>query len=207
VNDEIQTIRDDLAFMKGLAMDTGRLPGVVGAHFALAGLIYGPPIILGWAALQGLVDLPTGWVSGAGLWCTIIYVPVMLLLIWKGPRRPAAGSATGRAMAAAWAGMGLTTITIITVVFTAGAKLHEPQMWQVWCSICFALWGAGWFAVQMLRPRQGWIWVALGSYAQAVANGFLIQTPYLLLALGVGILLWLGGPGLVILIKSRGRLD
>lgn len=204
---DIDAIREDLAFMKNLAEDTGRLPGVIGAHFVTAAVIYGPPILLAWATLRGLVDLPQGWTSGIGLWATLVYIPVMGVLIWKGPRRPIPGSPTGRAVMAAWSGVGLTTMTVIAVVFTAGARLHEPGMWQVWCSLCFALWGAAWYGVAILRPRRGWIWVAFGSYAQAIVNAFLISTPDLLLSLGFGILLWLGGPGVMILIHSRGRLD
>lgn len=207
MNDQIESIREDLAFMRGLAADTGRLPGVFGAHLLLAAVVYGPPILLAWATLNGLVGLPEGWTSGIGLWSTLVYIPAMSVLIWKGPKGPPASSLTARTMGAAWAGMGLTTIAIIAAIFIAGARLHVPDIWQVWVCVCFGLWGAAWFAVEMLRPRRGWIWVALGSYAQVVINALLVGTPYLLLALGVGILLWLGGPGVTILVQSRGRLD
>ncbi|HEY5410461.1 MAG TPA: hypothetical protein VIJ94_07015 [Caulobacteraceae bacterium] len=202
MTDEMQSIRSDLAYLKGLAADDGRLPGVIGAHFLAAGLIYGLPTLLAWAIMRGVVDLPLSWIGAMGLWPTVVYIPVMILLILCTPR-PKPGAATGRGVAVAWSGMGLTTGAMLATLFIAGARLHVPQTWQVWTSVCFVLWGAAWWIVAVMRRDRWWFLVSLGSLITAVINACLIGTPEELLGCGIGILLWLAGPGVVILLRSR----
>ena len=202
MTDQIQSIRDDLAYLKGIAADEGRLPGFIGGQFLAAGLIYGLPALASWAITRGLVDLPQSWAGQMGLWPTVVYIPVMILLFLRTPRPAPAGS-TGRAMGVAWSGVGLVTLAMLAVIFIAGARLHVSQMWQVWTSICFALWGAAWWVVAVLRRDKWWFLVALGSLITAVLNACLIGTPDVVLGCGVGILLWLGGPGAAIMLRAR----
>ncbi len=204
MTDEMQSIRSDLAFLKTVAADEGRLPWVVGASFLAAGVIYGLPIIAAWAQMRGLIDAPGAWTSWVSVWSTVVFIPLQIALTVFGPK-PAPGGSTGRAFIPAWSGIGLTTIVMVLVVFIAGARLHVPQMWQVWTSICFALWGLAWWVVAMLRPGRGWLWVAVGSLATALGNAFLIGTPDEILGCAVGILVWLGAPGLMIMVRAPAR--
>ena len=204
MSDQMQTLRDDLAFMKSMAADEGRLPWVVGACFLAAGLIYGLPVIAVWAQERGLIDIPGGWTNWVGVWSTVVFVPLQIALVVLGPK-PKPGSSLGRAFIPAWSGIGLSTVVMVVVIFVAGARLHVPQMWQVWTSICFALWGAAWWVVAMLRPGRGWMLVALGSLATALANSFLIGTRDEILGCAVGILVWLGAPGLMIMLHAPAK--
>ena len=202
MTDQIQTIREDLAFMKALASDNGRLPGLVGAHFLAAGAIYGLPIFPVWAAARGFITLPQGVADMVGLYSTAVYLPVMVWLFYCGRNYPRTAPSS-QAFAAIWSSVGLTTLTILAVIFTAAWRLHMPQLWQLWPAACFALYGAAWWSAAFARRSWGWRLVAIGSYATAVINGFLIGTPELLLGCAVGILLWLSGPGLVMMLRAR----
>ena len=204
MTDQIQTIREDLAFMKALANDEGRIPAIFGWHMLAAGLIYGVPIIPAWAIARGLLDLPMVWSSLVSLISTVVYLPVVIVLSLKG-RRLAPAEATGRQFLAGWAAVGLTTMVILAVIFIAAARLHEPRMWQVWTALCFALYGAAWLVVAITRRSGAWFLVAAGSYATAVVNACFISTPDVILGCGIGIIVWLAGPGLVILLQSRAR--
>ncbi len=204
MSDQMQSIRDDLAFMKSVAADEGSLPWAVGACFLAAGLIYGPPLIAVWAQGRGLIAMPGQWMGWVGILSTIVFVPVQIALVALGPK-PKPGASMGRAFVPAWSGVGLVTVVMLAVIFIAGARLHVREIWQVWTSICFALWGAAWWVVAMLRPRRGWLLVALGSLATAVANALLVGTPDELLGCAVGILLWLGAPGLMIMLHAPAR--
>ena len=204
MTDDLHALRDDLAFLKSVAADEGRLPWIAGANFLAAGLIYGVPLVAVWAQLRGLIDAPGPWTGQIALWSTALFVPLSILIALKGPK-PTAGGAVGRSLVAAWSGVGLTTIVMVLVIFIAGDRLHVKLMWQVWTSICFALWGAAWWVVAILRPRRGWMLVALGSLATALVNSVLINTPDELLGCALGILVWLGGPGLMIMLSAKAR--
>lgn len=204
MTDQMQSIRDDLAFLKTVAADEGRLPWVLGASFLAAGLIYGLPIIAIWAQMRGLIDAPGPWPGQVEIWATVIYVPLQIALTVLGPK-PRPGGSMARAFLPAWSGIGLTTIVMVAVIFIAGARLHVADIWQVWTSICFALWGLAWWVVAMLRPRRGWIWVALGSLATALANALFIGTPDEVLGCAIGVLVWLGAPGLMIILRAPAR--
>ena len=204
MTEQMHTIRDDLAFLKAVAADDGELPWVVGASFLAAGLVWGLPLIAVWAQQRGLIHIPGPWAGQVGLWCTVVFVPLSILISLKGPR-PQPGASVGRSVVAAWSGVGLTTVVMLSVIFIAGARLHVELMWQVWTSICFALWGAAWWVVAILRPRRGWMLVALGSLATAIANSLLIGTPEEVLGCALGILVWLSGPGLVVMLRAKAR--
>ena len=201
MTDHIQSIRDDLAFMKALASDDGALPRMVGAQFLAGGLIFGLPVFPVWATLRGLLDLPHGWTAWISLYSTAVYLPVFAYLAWRGRGR-AALSPSIRAFGAVWSSVGLTTAAILAVIFTAAARLHVPQIWQIWPAACFALYGAAWWSVGVARGSRNLRLVALGCYVTAVINGFLIGTPDVLLGCAVGILLWITAPGLVLLLKA-----
>jgi hypothetical protein len=204
MTDEMQSIRDDLAFLKALAADDGPLPRLVGLQFLLPGVLYGLAAILAWAITRGLAPLPQSVAGQLGIWPTVIYIPVLIVLIAMS-RRPPPGTAT-RAIVAAWSGVGLTTLSMLAVIFIGGARMHVDGIWQIWTSICFSLWGAAWWVLAVLRRNKNWFIVAAGSLLTAVINACLINTPEVLLGCGLGILLWLGGPGLIIVFSPRPRV-
>jgi hypothetical protein len=204
MTDQIQTIQSDLAYLRQVAADEGRLPWIAGANFLAGGLIYGLPLIAVWAQLRGLIDIPGPWTGQIALWSTALFVPLTILIALKGPK-PKPGASVGRSLVAAWSGIGFTTIVMVLVIFIAGDRLHVKEMWQVWTSICFALWGAAWWVVSILRPKRGWMLVAVGSLLTALANSLLIGTQDELLGCALGILVWLGGPGLMIMLRSKAQ--
>jgi hypothetical protein len=202
MTDQIQSIREDLAFMKAMASDDGRLPAAVGAQFLAAAVTYGLATIVAWAGMRGLVALPPSVIYGSSFYATAVWLPIHIYLMWRsrGYRPTSQGI---RAFGAVWSSVGLTTITILAVIFTASVRLHVPQIWSMWPAVCFALYGAAWWSVGFVR-RSWSLWlVGLGSYATAVANGFLIGTPEVVLVCGLGLIVWLGGPGVAMMLRAK----
>ena len=200
---DLDTIRDDLAFMKALASDDGRPHVMAGAMFLGAGLIYGLPLFVVWATLRGLVDLSQGWTSWISLLSTAVYAPFTAWLAWRYRGTKAPPGPTSRAYAALWGTIGLTTLVVVFVIFWAGARLHVPMMWQVWCCVCFAMYGSAWLGVAIVTRRSAWALVAAGSYLNALVNAFLIGGPDILLGVAFGITLWLGAPGAAMMLRAR----
>ncbi len=204
MSDQSQSIRDDLAFLKSVAADEGKLPWRLGASFLASSLIWGLPVAAIWAQGRGLMFSAGPWESWIWLVVTVLYIPFQIGLMLLSPK-PKPGSSMGRAFAPTWAGMGLITVVMVAIIFIAGARLHVQQIWQVWTSLIFAVWGGAWLGVAMLRPRHGWMWIALGSFANAIVNALLINTPDESLGCAIGILLWMGGPGLMIMLGAGAR--
>jgi hypothetical protein len=204
VTDQMQTVREDLAFLKTVATDEGQLPWYLGASFFFASLIWGLPVVAIWAQQSGLMFSPGPWEGWIWLVATVVYIPFQIGLMLLSPK-PKPGASTGRAFLPTWAGMGLITVVMVAVIFIAGVRMHDRQVWQIWTSLIFAVWGGAWLGVAMLRPRHGWMWIALGSFANAMVNAFLINTPNETLGCAVGILLWMGGPGVMIMLNARTR--
>lgn len=202
---DLQTLRDDLAFMKQLATDEGRPHWVIGANFLAAGLLYGVPLYLVWGILRGLVDLPQGWTSWVSVYSTAVFIPVEILLSLKARafRGAAPPSRITRSFGALWGTVGLTTLVILFAIFWGGARLHVPEMWQVWCSICFALYGSCWIGVAIVSRNRGWALVGLGAYLNALVNALLIgHGPDILLGVATGLVLWLALPGAVLMRRA-----
>ena len=80
MTDHIDSLREDIAYVRAIAADDGRIPRVIGANFLAVGLSYGLPIVLAWATLAGLVDLPRDWTSWVAIWSTALYLPISLAL-------------------------------------------------------------------------------------------------------------------------------
>ena len=199
----MQSVRDDLAFLKSVANDEGQLPWILGATFFAGGLTFGLPVVADWAQVLGMI--PGGswqlwmWVVASGL-----FTAVQVTLSRLGPK-PRPGQSLGRAFLPTWAGMGLITVVMVTVFAIADLRLHTHLVWGIWASLIFAIWGGAWMGVAILRPRRGWMWVALGSFATAIVNATLIGSANSVLGCALGIVVWMSAPGLMIMLGGRAR--
>ena len=203
MTDQIQSLRDDLAFLKTVASDEGRLPWSLGTSFLAAGVIFGLPVAAAWAQVRGLVAAGP-WQLWMWIGATVLFTGFQLALTKLGPK-PQPGASLGRAFLPTWSGMGLITVVMVTVFFIAAARLHLWSIFEIWAAVCFALWGGAWWGVAMLRPGRGWMWVALGSFATAIANALLIGSSNEILGCALGVMVWLGAPGLMIMLNAPAK--
>jgi hypothetical protein len=106
-----------------------------------------------------------------------------------------------RSFAAAWSGVGLMTMTIVTVVTVASYRMHVNYA-VVWPSIALALYASAWLATGILLKRPWAILVAGGCSLAAIIMSFLIDSPLLWLVMGIGMLLFMAIPGAVLMRKK-----
>jgi hypothetical protein len=197
---DIDSARADLAFMKELAEDRGPLPWILGAHMIAVGSTFGLNLIYTWGGLSGLVPWPQDWDIWAWAPATAVYVPVVLWLSWRGKQNPP-GPAS-RAFGAAWAGVGIMTAVIVATLTVASYSTGQ-NFFAVWPALAMALYGGAWFAFSMAQKRNWGFGVAAGCFATALACAALIGSPEHWLAMGLGSLLFLTGPGLIMVRNSR----
>lgn len=204
MSDRTQSVHADIAFMKALASDGGEVPAIAGAHLVAAGVIYGLPTVMAGAVLAGWIDLPRVWTNWAGWAPTLVYIPVMFVLIWVG--RTAKAGAASRAMAAAWGGIGLVTLTILASLVAVGWRLHDPRfLVHAWPPVALALYAGAWLVFAIVRGRPRWSAVTLGCIVTAIATALATETPWNLVVLGLGLLAWMAAPGAVLMWLGRAK--
>ncbi len=186
MNDELKTVRDDLAFLRTIAEGGGERGGLGAPGAALygaAGLLYGVQTLGHFAQVKGaLVMPPLGNLLLAWL-PTVIFAILMTVVIVIDRKRPQVGAAN-RAVNAAFSATGLANLALIVVFAAAAVRHHDFKYWLFQPAVVFIVQGAVWFVVFTLRKRAWTALVSAGWLVAGVALGLLIDRPdlYLLIS-------------------------
>jgi hypothetical protein len=198
---DVQSARADLAFMRSLAEDKDPLSATYGWHLFTLGVCFGPMVLFTWAALAGVIDVPESWANWSWAPATVIYTPILLWLLIRGNRGRKPGP-TQRAVWYTWAGVGQMTLAIVLGLIIASGRLGPTAM-LLWPQVALALYGGSWTLTSLLRGARWHGLLALGCYVASVVAAYYAGTPTQWLVLGLGILVFLGGPGVAIILKAR----
>src|ERR1700749_1653244 len=89
---DAQSPRDDLAFIKALVGDdeTNQMRTFGETYFA-AGLVYGGQMILHAVQAFGLVPSTPAWSLGIGLGPTLLFMPVIAVIVYRNRKYPIRG--------------------------------------------------------------------------------------------------------------------
>lgn len=198
MNAELESVRDDLAYMRGLVGGTERMRATIGESFVWAGLLYGGQCILNWLQVIGVIP----WSAPLGLainWGpTMIFVLVLGMIIWRERKTKPTGVAS-RALGAVFQGAGLANL-VMALVFGYGAMRAENfGLWLYHPIVVCMFQGVAWFAAWAIL-RRAWLgFTAAGWFATTVALGVAVfgDVGIYLLILGVALVLFLALPGWV----------
>jgi len=196
--DDIETVRDDLAFMRALADTPDRANKAMGQAFLAAGIIYGIQGLVQWASAIGAITL-IGWgYLGFVIGCSVAFLVVLGVIIWKN-RGHKSNSAVRRAYEAAFQGAGLANVCIVIVFIVANIRTGDGGVWYFYTPFIYAIQGVAWYLAFRMRKRAWLGLVALGWYAGAVALGLTAHSPTYVLVIALSLILLLAGPGLVMM--------
>jgi hypothetical protein len=171
------TLKDDIAYMRGLAED-GRKGPVLGASILFScGLIYSVAALASWLIHSGRVaiDLPIPgaewWVAGA------IQIPTVILMSRRLGGRAGQSNASSRLFGVVWSSMGFAIFAFAVAIALIHWRFHQPMVWMAMPAIVMALYGAGW-SMNAIIVRRAWMHVVAGiSYLAAVLTAFMIDLP------------------------------
>ena len=203
MTDEMQTLRDDIAYLKGLA-EAGRDGANSGGSIILvaAGGLFGAASVVQWAALTGSFGATALTSNGAWLIAMLLFFAVLIGA--KLRRGPATGSAQSAGLA--WKGVGIGCFFIFAAIAAATWRTQNATLINFSPSIIFVLYGAAWMVAATVS-RKVWLHLtAWGSFAASILTAWFINQPvdYLIYAAGLLLLAFL--PGLVLLRgASQGR--
>lgn len=198
-DDQIKSLRDDIAYMKAMAEEGSRGPLLGGAILVAAGLIFGAGAVAHWAIDTGVLDLPPVAFSYLWIGAGLVFLAVLFTLSRRLGGRPGAMSPANRAAGTAWMGVGLAIFALGISIAVISIKLRDPLPTVMFPPMIFALYGAGW-AVSAAMSGQRWMWwVAIGGWAAAPLIAWFTGEPVQYLIYAAGLLLLTTLPGLVMM--------
>jgi hypothetical protein len=195
---DADTAREDLAFLKAIVAERPVNLQLAGLLYGSAGAIYGAQTLIVALALSGYAILgeATYWVSA--LAANMGYFALIAIVSLATRKRPRAKGTAGRALTAAFTGVGIANA--VTAIGFALANLggFSSGIWLLFPIIVCAFQGACWFVASFVI-RQSWTWaVTIGWYLSAAGLPLLVGSiiPYMY-ALTAILFLLLGAPGYI----------
>lgn len=197
MSEHIDTLKDDIAFMRALAQEGRRAPLLGGALLLAAGLIFSAATLVSWAISAGLINLPVVWITGVWLVAAVVFYVVFALLAghWRRTGKPGALTATNRAFRWAWSagGCAMTVISVGSVLIAL--RLHTWLVFATFPTIVLSIYGAAWMISIVLSDRWWVRWVAAGCFLAAIGLPLLPNVQIESLALAAALLLLMAAPG------------
>ncbi|SPU42267.1 hypothetical protein [Brevundimonas diminuta] len=197
--DQVQSVHDDIAYMKALAQEGRQAPLVGGRILVTAGLVFGVAAIVHYGIDSGLIDIPP--VAYLVLWgsAMLVFFGALIVGIRQADRKPGAQSVGNRAAGAGWMGAGLGIFVMSLAMGVIGWKTQSDTAAMIFPSLIFALYGSAW-AVSATMSGQKWQWyLAIGSWIATPLIAFLIGSPLMWLGYAAGLFLFALVPGLILM--------
>jgi hypothetical protein len=200
--DQVQSVHDDIAYMKALAQEGRQAPLLGGSILISAGLVFGLASIVHYGIDSGIINLPP--VAYAYLWggAGLVFAVILAWQIRKTDRKPGAQAAANRASSAGWMGVGLGVFVMALSMAVISWKVQSEIPFRIFPSLIFALYGAGW-AVSATMSDQKWQWrLAIACWIAAPLIAFLTGSPLMWLGYAAGLFLFALVPG-VLLVRQE----
>jgi hypothetical protein len=202
---DVQSAREDLAFLRALAEGSSRPSVTTGLFLLITGLIWAFDALVHWTLYVGFEPMTgTQRIIFDGL-VTAVWLPLAFWLRWGGPKPGEAQGvgATGRAITAAAAGIGLSVLAMLAVFVLAATRLGMPEIFALYPSMVFIFFGAtslvGFFLVRRPAPLA----IALGWFLAAAAMAAAPGIPTFIAIAGLAMLFLMALPGALILRAAR----
>jgi hypothetical protein len=205
----IDTARNDLAFMRALAADRDPLPTLYGAHLFAIGVCFAPALFVTAAAYAGVGGVPAAWAQWTSLPASIVYTPLLIYILIRGSRSGGGGGPSQRAVWYVWSAVAAMTLALTIGFIGAGARLGSgAQVMVMWLPALLALYGGAWTMKAFVRGAPWHGLVAAGCLLTSIvcawtANPANPATQFMIA--GWALLAFFAAPGLAIMLAARRR--
>lgn len=195
MNAELESARDNLAYMRALVGGTERMQKTIGEAFFWAGLLYGGQCLLHWLQTQHII--PDEGTIGLAIVVvpTLLFIGVLTMIIIKDRNAPPGGPAT-RALGSVFQGAGIANL-VMAFVFAYGAQAFDaPGLWLYHPVVVCMFQGVAWY-VAFNVLQKGWLgFVAAGWFVTTIVLGVLMANTgafVLVLAVALSVLMMIPG--------------
>ena len=198
-DDQMQSMRDDIAYMKALAQEGRQTPILGGAMLFTSGVVFGLASLIHWAAFVGVLRIGNWGVLGVWMGAVVLYMVILMFLIAKVKRQVGVRSAANRATRAVWSAIGGSIFVLGVSIAVVGYKYPHSAEGLLIPSIILALWGTGW-AVQAAMANVRWMrWMAVAAWVAAPAVALVAGKPEQFLAYAGALVICAVIPGFVMM--------
>ena len=197
--DQLQSVRDDIAFMRALAEEGSQVPLLGGGISLAAGLIFAAASVGHWMITEGVLRVPPWGVMVNWVAAGVVFGAVCRMLVKRTNSQPGAASPVNKATGSAWSAVGFAIFTMFLALFAMAWATGNGAVFNVFPVLILALYGAAWSVAADLTGRLWIRIVALGSFAAAVIMGLLAGSSWLMLAYAAALVLLAAVPGIILL--------
>lgn len=204
-DDQIQSMRSDIAYLKELAVDGQRgASRVGGAILAAAGVCYAIAALVQWAMVTGRLQLASNASAFIWLGATIVF----LILVFAAKSRWGSAGNRGpvnRANRTVWIGAGFGIGAVAVGYFMAAYTTGDWIFMNLMASTVLAFYGAAWLVNAAMNQTRAPGLISAGCFIAAALIGLLVNSPNLLLAYAAALVLFALIPGLIYMRKDRAQ--
>lgn len=197
------SLREDISYLRQMA-ESGRKGPIMGGIFlAGAGVVFGGACFLDGAMQTGLVPFRIGegplWI-GAGVVFTLFWLAMVVRMTRL--KKPVS-SAPNATFGVIWSSCGAGVMVAFLTTLLVAEKMHVPAVAAAYVPVIYAFYGTAWFASGALARKRWMFFAGLGSFLFAFVMAMLSATPWLILAMGLGLLALLTLPGIKLVLDER----
>lgn len=198
-DDKIQSLKDDIAFMRALAQEGSATPLLGGSIMIAAGVTFGVAGLVHWAVVTRLLNVPQGMLGIVWLAALVVFLGLLMWLRRGGDARPGAKSPVNRASGTAFGAMGWTIFVIALAIGILSWRTQSYIPTLIFPPLILGLYGMGWCVAAAMTGKR-WIWMtAIGAYAAALLVAWLSIDPVVYLVYSASLLLLMALPGYVLM--------
>lgn len=200
MTDPTASARDDLAFIRGLVQDGGKIQASTGAGLFAGGLCFGIQCVAQSLLLLVPVGFPGRDLSQlvAGIAPSLVFTVILIILMRRDKRRKVGDgeSVAARAFKAAFGAAGLSILTTAVVFGYIAFRERDLNIWLLHPIMVCVAQGVGWYVAYAIRRTRWYAWVSAGWFVCApVLAVVLPNIAAFLLVLGVALFGLMAVPG------------
>jgi hypothetical protein len=200
------TLKDDIAYMRGLA-EEGRKGPVLGASILFScGLIYSVAALASWLIHSGAIPLALPF-PGAEWWAAAaVQIATVVIMSRRLGGRAVQPNPSSRLFGLVWSSLGWAICASAVAIVLLAWQFHQPMVWMAMPAVVMALYGVGWTMNARIVQRRWMYAVAAVSYIAAALTAFMIDLPNSLglLVYAVVIFAIICVPGLILMREPIG---
>ena len=202
---ELQSARADLDFMRGIVQPSPGTFALTGEVYVAGGLLYGAQLLFHWGEIAGWLRPAPPVTLAVVVGVTTLFLAALAWSLYR-HRGQGGGSTANKAVGVAFQTMGMTNLVIVGIVGLVAWRQQSWETWLIYGAVVYALQGAAW-AVACTLMKRFWLGlVAAGWFATSLAMAAVTgdAATYVLIS-GLGLLLWMLIPGLVLVRQARAQ--